>query len=77
MIVEQNSSLAYRKSLEVQAIAVDWVVNKLYWIDNKTGRLVRCDLDGKNDVLLVNTTGRLKNVESMVVVPGSSAGNKT
>ena len=76
VIVERNSSLTYRKSLEVQAIAVDWVVNKLYWIDYIEGRLVRCDLDGRNDVL-VKEDDQLKKVESMVVVPGSSAGDKT
>ena len=71
MIVEKDSSLTYRKNLELQAIAVDWVAKKLYWINDKEGRLVRCDLDGTNDVQ-IKQHNDLKKVESMVVVPGDT-----
>ena len=70
MIVEKDSSLTYRKNLELQAIAVDWVAKKLYWINDKEGRLVRCDLDGTNDEQ-IKQDNNLTKVESMVVVPGN------
>ena len=57
-----------REKLKLEACAVDWAAQQLYWIngDGRKGKLVRSDFSGNTDTL-IDEHGDYKKVRSMVV----------